>query len=91
MLDASAGVEIVAETVRGRALRLLLPSGVELIVPEHFFAEVGAVLRPWELSGVLTPRQAAEALRQLVRWPLRRASLTSLLAKSWPRTSSKGS
>jgi len=45
VIDASAGVEIVADTRRGRALARLVPAGSEGWVPEHFYAEVLAVLR----------------------------------------------
>jgi predicted nucleic acid-binding protein len=45
VVDTSAGVELVADTTRGKALRPLIPSRATLAVPEHFFAEVAAVLR----------------------------------------------
>ena len=45
VIDASAGAEIVAGTSRGRALAGLVPAGVEGWVPEHFYAEILAVLR----------------------------------------------
>jgi hypothetical protein len=42
-IDASAGVEIVCDTRRGRALARLLPVGAEGWVPEHdHLAAVGA-------------------------------------------------
>lgn len=83
MIDASAGAELVAETNRGKSLRRLIPPDATLSVPEHFYAEVGGVLRRWELTGHLTRAQAAEALDQLARWPLRRASLRPLLHDAW--------
>jgi len=45
VIDASAGVELFADTVRGRALRGLLPSHPVPWVPELFYVECGAVLR----------------------------------------------
>ena len=45
VIDASAGAEIVVGTRRGRALARPLPPGAEGWVPEHFFAEVLAVIR----------------------------------------------
>jgi hypothetical protein len=57
VLDASAGVEIVADTVTGRALRALLPDRADLWVPEHFYAECGAVFRKWGNGGLLTAAQ----------------------------------
>ena len=50
VIDASAGVEIVCDTRRGRALARLLPVGAEGWVPEHFYSEVLGVLR-WQLLG----------------------------------------
>jgi len=49
VIDASAGAELVADTVR-RALRALLPADAVPWVPETFFVEVGSVLRRWDLD-----------------------------------------
>ena len=45
VIDASAGAEIVTDTRRGTALLRLLPQDADPWVPEHFFAEVLAVIR----------------------------------------------
>ena len=50
VIDASAGVELAADTLRGRALRTLLPADAVPWVPELFFVECGAVLRRWDLN-----------------------------------------
>jgi predicted nucleic acid-binding protein len=71
VIDASAGVELVADTVRGRALRALLPSDAVPWVPEVFYVECGAVLRRWDLNSILTPAQIARAIAELMAWPLR--------------------
>jgi hypothetical protein len=42
VIDASAGVELAADTVRGRALRSLLPGDAVPWVPELFYVECGA-------------------------------------------------
>lgn len=52
VIDASAGVELAAGTVRGRALRSLLPADAVPWVPELFYAECGAVLRRWDLNRI---------------------------------------
>jgi hypothetical protein len=39
VIDASAGVELAADTLRGRALRTLLPTDAVRWVPELFFVE----------------------------------------------------
>ena len=48
VIDASAGAELAADTLRGRALRALLPADAVPWVPELFFAECGSVLRRWD-------------------------------------------
>lgn len=83
VIDASAGVELVADTARGKSLRLLIPPQAVLAVPEHFVAEVAGVLRRWERSGTLSPRDAAASFDRLTRWPLRRATLLPLLQHAW--------
>ena len=83
VIDASAGVELVADTVRGRALRALLPLDAVPWVPETFFVEVGSVLRRWDLNAILTPDQIGEAVRQLTVWPLRIPHVRALVADAW--------
>lgn len=83
VVDASAGVELVVNTARGRALRRLIPKGALLAVPEHFFAEVSGVLRRWEGSGALTSTVATGAVRRLTEWQLHRAQLAVLLEDAW--------
>lgn len=66
VIDASAGVELAADTVRGRELRTLLPLDTVPWVPEIFYVECGAVLRRWDLNGVLAPAQVATAIEDLM-------------------------
>jgi hypothetical protein len=61
VIDASAGVEIAANTMRGRALDALLPADAVLWVPELFYVECASVLRRWELVGLMKPAQIARA------------------------------
>jgi predicted nucleic acid-binding protein len=74
---------MLAETTRGKALRPLIPRRARLAVPEHFFAEVAAVLRRWELATILNPADARASLDRLIHWPLRRVQLRSLLTQAW--------
>ncbi len=43
LIDASAGVELAADTIRGRDLRSLLPTDAVPRVPNLFYAECGSV------------------------------------------------
>jgi predicted nucleic acid-binding protein len=83
VIDASAGVELIASTSRARALRALLPADAVPWAPETFFVEVGSVLRRWDLNGVLTTRQLSAALRRLADWPLRVAQVRPLFNAAW--------
>jgi predicted nucleic acid-binding protein len=85
VLDASAGAEIAAETASGKALGRLLPPEAELWVPEHFFAECGAVLRKWGNGGLLSADQLEVAVERLLRLPVRRARLRELFRDAWAR------
>lgn len=84
VIDASAGVEILTATERGRALAQLVPRDAELWVPEHFYAEVLGVLRHLHVVTGSIPLPLAErALDRLSRWHLRQAALVSLLRPAW--------
>ena len=82
VIDAFAGVEIVAGTRRGRALARL-PARTEGWVPEHIYAEVLAVLRRQFLADQLTESQATAAVARLGAWHLRHASVAPLVPAAW--------
>jgi predicted nucleic acid-binding protein len=72
VIDASAGVEILANTARGRRLARLLPTDAVGWVPEHFYVEVAGVLRHQSVvTRALTEEAASAALGRLDRWHLR--------------------
>ncbi len=71
VIDASAGAELTADRLRGRALRALLPADAVPWVPELFFAECGSVLRRWDLNRILTHAEIDQAIDALMGWPLR--------------------
>lgn len=83
VIDASAGVELAADTVRGRAFRGLLPADAVPWVPDHCFAECGAVLRRWELNDVLTVDEVAAAVAELLAWPLVTVQIRGLFPDAW--------
>ena len=73
----------MADTVRGRALRALLPADAVPWVPEFFYVECGAVLRRWDLNAILTPTQIARATSELLAWPLRVTQVRGLFTDAW--------
>ena len=83
VIDASAGAELATDTLRGRALRALLPADAVPWVPELFFVECGAVLRRWELNRILTHAQIDQAIDALMGWPLRITQVRGLSADAW--------
>lgn len=85
VIDASAGVELVADTRRGRDLRAPLPEQAVPWVPELFYVECGAVLRRWDLNRVLPEADIARAVDELLAWPLRVAAVRPLLREAWRR------
>lgn len=83
VIDASAGVELAADTLRGRELRALLPADAVPWVPELFFVECGAMLRRWDLNRILTRAQIDRAIDALMSWPLRVTQVRGLFADAW--------
>ncbi len=83
VIDASAGVELAADTLRGRELRALLPHDAVPWFPEVFYVECGAVLRRWDLNAVITQVQVATAIDELMAWPLRITQVRGLFADAW--------
>jgi predicted nucleic acid-binding protein len=84
VIDASAGAEMVADTRRGRALARLVPADAEGWVPEHFYAEVLAVLRRrLVVERTINEAAARASVQRLESWHLRRASVPPLLDAAW--------
>lgn len=84
VIDASAGVEIIGGSSRGRRLAALLPADAVGWVPEHFYAEVAGVLRHLVVvARKLTESQAATTFAELERWHLRHAAVAPLVASAW--------
>jgi predicted nucleic acid-binding protein len=84
VIDASAGAEILIDTARGRALARLLPADAVGWVPEHFYAEVMAVVRRrLVIDRLITESHAAIVLDRLRRWHVRRAAVAQLIEPAW--------
>ena len=83
VLDASAGVEIALQTPIGRVLQSRVPADAESWVPEHYFAEVAAVLRRQLLIRRYAEIRVALAFERLRGAPMRRVSLVPLLHEAW--------
>lgn len=83
VLDASAAVEIVLDTARGLALASRIGAAGDVVVPDHFFAEVGASLRRMENHGDLSADRAALAVYRIRSLRVLRASTRDLLPVAW--------
>lgn len=83
VIDASVGAELAADTLRGRALRALLPADAVPWVPELFFVQCRSVLRRWDLNRILTHAQIDQAIDALMGWPLRITQVRGLSADAW--------
>jgi predicted nucleic acid-binding protein len=84
VIDASAGVEIILDTHRGRALATLIPGGSEAWVPEHFIVEVlGGLRRQLLIEKMITDAQASTGRNRLRNWHLRRAAVRALGDDAW--------
>jgi predicted nucleic acid-binding protein len=84
VLDASAGVEIALQTTTGRALQERLPPNADPWVPDHYFAEVAAVLRRRALLQPDDEARVGLALTRVLDAPMRRVSVKPLLYEAWP-------
>ncbi len=80
VIDASASVEMVCDTRRGRALARLLPVGAEGWVPEHFYA--GGPRRA-ALAASRSKALRVPGDRRLGGWHLRHASVAPLVQAAW--------
>jgi predicted nucleic acid-binding protein len=83
VIDASAGVEILTRTDRGKLLARRLEGDSELWIPELFYVEVLDVIRGQVSRGVLDENIANSAITDLGRWKLNRAAHRSLVEEIW--------
>ena len=83
VIDASAGVEILTRTDRGKLLARRLDGDSELWIPELFYVEVLDVIRGQVSRGVLDEDIANSAIADLGRWKLNRAAHRSFVEEIW--------
>jgi len=84
IVDASAMVDLLAETDRATAVRARLARTV-LHAPAHFDAEVLSALGRLQRAGELTVGEVDNALDGLRRAPVTRHALPPLLGGAWAR------
>lgn len=83
VIDASAGVEILTRTDRGKLLARRLEGDSELWIPELFYVEVVDVIRGQVSRGVLNENIANSAITDLGRWKLNRTAHRSFVEEIW--------
>lgn len=83
VLDASAALEDLLQSARGRWVRTRLDWAAGVWVPEHFYAEVTGTIRGFEQQGTLDAARAGRMLAQLVRLPVGRVGVRPLLDEAW--------
>lgn len=81
--DASAAVEYLLRTPRGRAAANLFDAADLLVAPHLLDAEALAVLRTLRRTGAIAEDQAVMALANLTLWPVERVAHGSLFTSAW--------
>lgn len=83
-VDASALLEVLLRTERGRRIEArLLSRGESLHAPHLIDLEVVQVLRRYEAAGVITSERGREALMDLADFPVMRYPHDVFLARIW--------
>ncbi len=82
VIDASAAVDLLVETVRADRIRRRL-RGARLVVPASFDVEVQSALRGLERSGAVDASRVDQARRALERMPAARSPLQPLADAAW--------
>ena len=84
VVDASAVLEVLLRTPRGRGIeQRLLAEGESLCAPHLLDVEVAQVLRRYALAGQLDDRRGQEALQDLADLPIERYPHDVLLGRAW--------
>jgi predicted nucleic acid-binding protein len=84
VLDASAVVELLLDTVAGRRVGVLIAdAGMGLHVPHLLDAEAVSALRRLAREGIVEDEEAASAIDDLLALDLQRHSHEGLLERVW--------
>ena len=84
VLDASAVVELLLDTVAGRRVAILIAdAAMGLHVPHLVDVEVLSVLRRFAREGVIDEGEAESAVHDLLALDLQRHSHEALLERAW--------
>jgi len=67
----------------GRQIQAKLPAGAATWAPEHYYAEVVAVLRLLELNRRYDAARIQIALDRLLATPIKRVSVKPLIPEAW--------
>ena len=82
VVDASAAVEYLLRTELGYVVEGVI-ANADLVAPELLDAEVLAVVRREVVAKRLSSERAAEAIEDLVDWPIERIAHRLLLREAW--------
>jgi predicted nucleic acid-binding protein len=85
VVDASAGFELVLETVQGQSMLAKVPSGAEWWAPEHYYIEVAGAIRRAEYRRAIKSAEATAGFERLQRGRLHRVQVRPLLERAWSR------
>lgn len=85
VIDASAGFELILETVAGQSLLAKVPSTAEWWAPEHYYVEVAGAIRRADYRGAITRVQATSAVHRLRVGHVHRVQVRPLLDRAWSR------
>lgn len=83
VLDASAGLDLLLDTERGRVIESELEVGADWWVPEHYFMEVLSILRRYVRTGDLTQFEADRLVARLRSVDVSKAELQPMVTEVW--------
>lgn len=83
VVDASAIVELLVGSDRGRRVAEGMSKGAAIFAPAHVYVEVASAIGRLERAGTLSAEEAAACISSMERLPLETVDCQELLASSW--------